>query len=91
MEIREGKASDPDAIINAFCKRIEALSAKAKRLWRDCAARRFDIGILSSVAGGKNADGLRLDLQPATLKRVAALSAQIVITVYPKASVAKKK
>ena len=91
LEIREGKASDPDSIINAFCKRIEALSPASKRLWRDCAARRFDIGILSGTLGSRNVDGLRLDLQPATLKRVAALSAQIVITVYPKAAPEKKK
>ncbi len=91
LEIREGKADEPDSIINAFCKRIEALSPASKRLWRDCAARRFDIGILSGTAAGRDSDGLRLDLQPATLKRVAALEAQIVVTIYPKAAGGKKK
>jgi hypothetical protein len=91
LEIGEGRADDPDSIINAFCKRIEALKPAAKRLWRDCAARRFDIGILSAVQGTRKSDGLRLDLQPATLKRVAALSAQIVITIYPKESGGKKE
>ena len=90
LEILEGKANDPDSIINAFCKRLEQLSPASKKVWRESAARRFDIGILSGTAGTKNADGLRLDLQPETLKRVAALNAQIVVTVYPKASAAGK-
>ena len=86
LEINEGKANDPDSIINAFCKRIEAFCRLEATLWRECAARRFDIGVLSGTTRGRrNANGLRLDLQPATLKRVAALSAQIVFTIYPKA------
>jgi hypothetical protein len=91
LEIDEGKANDPDSIINAFCKRIEALPPAARKVWRECAARRFDIGVLSSVGKSKDSDGLRLDLQPATLQRVAKLSAQIVFTVYPRPAAAKKK
>jgi hypothetical protein len=91
LEINEGDDNDPDSIVNAFCKRIEGLSPASKKLWKQCKARRFDIGVLSSTTSGKQFKGLRLDLQPKTLGRIAALSAQVVFTIYPKNISAKKK
>jgi hypothetical protein len=85
LEIYEGEDNDPDSIINAFCQEIERLSAASKTAWKKCEARRFDIGVLSSTTSNKTFRGLRLDLQPKTLARVAGLGAQIVFTVYPKA------
>jgi hypothetical protein len=90
LEINEGKDNDPESIINAFCKRIEKLSPSSKAIWKKCTARRFDIGVLSSTTSRKEFKGLRLDLQSKTLGRVAALSAQVVFTIYPKNISTKK-
>jgi len=90
LEISEGKDNDPDSIINAFCKRIDKLSPASKALWKKCQARRFDIGVMSGTSS-REFNGLRLDLQPKTLGRVAALSAQVVFTIYPKTVTVKKK
>jgi hypothetical protein len=89
LEISEGRDNDPDSIITAFCKRIDQLSPASRALWKKCKARRFDIGVMSGTSS-KKFNGLRLDLQPQTLGRVAALSAQIVFTIYPKTVTSKK-
>ena len=83
VEIYAGDDRDPESIIEAFCDLIEALPPKAKTLWRKCSARRFDIGIESGTGIAKRFGALCLSLSPRTLKRVAALSAEAVITVYP--------
>jgi hypothetical protein len=83
LEVYAGDDNDPESIIEAFCDLIEALPAKAKASWRKCTARRFDIGIESGVGVAKRFGALCLSLSPETLKRVAALSAEAVITVYP--------
>lgn len=83
VEIYAGDDHDPESIIEAFCDLIDRLPAKAKASWRKCTARRFDIGIESSATPSKRFGALCLSLSPATLKRVAALSAEVIITVYP--------
>ncbi len=83
LEVYAGDDHDPESIIEAFCDLIEALPAKAKTAWRKCTARRFDIGIESSSGVAKRFSALCLSVSPVTLKRVAALSAEVVITVYP--------
>jgi hypothetical protein len=83
VEIYAGDDHDPESIIEAFCDLIEALPAKAKTAWRKCTARRFDIGIESGTGVAKRFGALCLSLSPETLRRVAALSADAVITVYP--------
>ena len=83
LEIYAGDDRDPESIIEAFCDLIEALSGKAKASWRKCTARRFDIGIESGTGVARRFGALCLSLSPETLKRVAALSAEAVITVYP--------
>ena len=83
VEVYAGDDRDPESIIEAFYDLIEALPAKAKASWRKCAARRFDIGIESGAGVAKRYGALCLSLSPQTLKRVAALSAEVVITVYP--------
>ena len=82
VEIYEGDDQDPDSIINAFLNLIDGLSAKAKAVWKKAGARRFDIGIESGTSETKRYKALCLSLSPATTKRVAALSAEILITVY---------
>ena len=74
MEIHEGEDNDPDSIINAFCKGSRPCPPASKRRGA-CAARRFDIGILSGTTARNRSGGLRLDLQAKTLERVAAWGA----------------
>ncbi len=88
LEINEGNDNDPDSIIVAFCQRIEALSPAARTTWKKCTARRFDIGVMSGT-GRSESRGVRLDLQSKTLARIAALSAQLAFTIYPKATSSK--
>jgi hypothetical protein len=83
VEIYAGDDNDPESIIEAFCDLIEDLPAKAKTKWRQCTARRFDIGIESGTGIAKRFGALCLNLSPAITKRIAALSADAVITVYP--------
>jgi hypothetical protein len=83
VEVYAGDDQDPESIIEAFCDLIEDLSAKSKANWRKCTARRFDIGIESGTGVAKRFGALCLSLSPQTLKRVSALSAEAVITVYP--------
>jgi hypothetical protein len=83
LEVYAGDDHDPESIIEAFCDLIEDLPAKGKASWRKCTARRFDIGIESGNGVAKRFGALCLSLSPRTLKRVAALSAEAVITVYP--------
>jgi len=83
VEIYAGDDHDPESIIEAFCDLIEDLPPKAKALWRKCTARRFDIGIESATGVANRFGALCLSMSPVTLKRVSALSAEVVITVYP--------
>ena len=83
LEVYAGDDHDPESIIEAFCDLIDDLPAKAKASWRKCTARRFDIGIESGTGVAKRFGALCLSLSPQTLKRVSALSAEAVITVYP--------
>jgi hypothetical protein len=83
MEVYAGDDHDPESIIDAFCDLVENLPPKAKASWRQCTARRFDIGIESAAGVAKRFGALCLSISPQTMKRVAALSAEIVITVYP--------
>jgi hypothetical protein len=83
LEVYAGDDNDPESIIEAFCDLIDRLSAKAKATWRKATARRFDIGIESATGENKKFGALCLSLSPATLKRVAALDAEVIITVYP--------
>jgi hypothetical protein len=83
LEIYAGDDHDPESIIGAFCDLIETLPAKTKACWKKCTMRRFDIGIESGTGVAKRFGALCLSLSPKTLKRVAALDAEAVITVYP--------
>ena len=83
LEIYAGNDHEPESIIEAFCDLIEGLSGKGKSAWRQAKARRFDIGIESGTGVPKRFMPLCLGLSTTILKRVAALSGEVVITVYP--------
>jgi hypothetical protein len=90
VEAYEVDDHDPDSIMRIFCDLIDGLSVKSKRVFRECSTRRFDIGIESGTPEGKRFKTLCLSLRPETLKRVSALSVEVVITVYtPEPSKAK--
>ncbi len=83
VEVYAGDDNDPESIIEAFCDLIESLSPKVMAAWKKCTLRRFDIGIESGTGAPKRFGALCLRLSPAILKRMSALSADVVITVYP--------
>jgi hypothetical protein len=83
LEIYAGDDRDPESIIEAFCDLIEVLPPKGKAGWKKCSVRRFDIGIESGTGVAKRFGALCLGLSAKTLKRVAELNTEIVITVYP--------
>jgi hypothetical protein len=91
VEIHAVCNHDPDSIMEAFLDLIENLSSKARAVWRKSTRRRFDLGIASGTTSKKNFKVFTLELQPKTMKRAAALAAQIVVTVYPKTVAAKRK
>jgi hypothetical protein len=84
VEIYAGDDNDPESIIEAFCDLIESESPRVKATWKKCRVRRFDLGIESGTGTAKRfVGGLCLSLSPQILKRVSALDAEVVITVYP--------
>ena len=83
LEIYAGDDNDPESIIEAFCDLIEELTPKGRAIWKKCTLRRFDIGIESGTGIEKKFGALCLRLSPEILERIAALEADVVITVYP--------
>jgi hypothetical protein len=83
IEVYAGDDNDPESIIEAFCDLIEDLSPKMMAIWKKCTLRRFDIGIESGKGAPKRFGALCLSLSPSILKRMSALAAEVVITVYP--------
>ncbi len=83
LEVYAGDDNDPESIIEAFCDLIEDLASREMAIWKKCTLRRFDIGIESGTGIAKRFGALCLSLSPAILKRISALSAEAVITVYP--------
>ena len=74
-----GCSGDAEGAINSLCLLVENLPADARRLWDECCTRVFDIGYES----GDSPRSFRSILHPATVIRMAALGAAIVITIYP--------
>jgi len=67
----------PDANIHALCSSVERLSVKARGLWA-AAHREFDVGYELRASERCSFFTLR----PDTLQRVAALGANLTLTVY---------
>ena len=64
--------------IREFVRRIEALPARARRLWDGAQRREFNIGI----DAGWKPRVFELKLKPATLRQAALVKAAIVVTIY---------
>lgn len=79
FEVASARPSTPDRCIARLARLIEALPAAERRLWERASERIFDIGIQA----GANGAVFKPKIKAATLERVAALGAAIVVTVYP--------
>ncbi len=66
-------------IISLFCNTIENLSPKSREMWNSCCTRKLDAGFES----GNSPKGFQSVIRADVIKRVADLSASIVITIYP--------
>lgn len=90
-----GKKGVPDSrwlIMNAFWSHtaeaaakyhlahIEKLKGKALACWKEAHRRTFDIGVQAG-GPGRAFEGVRLKAD--TLRRIAAVGGQILVTVYP--------
>ncbi len=69
----------PDSGARALCSVIERLSGQARRLWNAAERKEFNVGY-DFHAG---IQWLIVTIEPATLKRIAALGATLVFTCYP--------
>lgn len=70
---------EPDQNIAAMLTAIEALDEPSRSLWEACTIRKFDIGYDCGYAPY----AFNQQLSTATLARIAAAGAAVVITLYP--------
>jgi len=74
-----GPSCDPDSIIQRFCEWIELFDEPTMSVWRTARRRTFDIG----YAADDSSSSFRSELKAETLKRLSALDASVVVTIYP--------
>ena len=67
----------PDPTVISLCKAVCELPESARILWNSASVRTFDIGIEAAVCST-----YWFALTPQTLNTLAALGAQVVVTVY---------
>lgn len=77
--VGSGCSGDAESAISSLCLLVENLPEDARRIWDECCTRVFDIGYES----GDSPKSFRSILHPETIKRVAALGAAIMVTIYP--------
>jgi hypothetical protein len=73
-----GNSADADTTVGHLCFLIESLGDEARALWNRARGRSFDLGYESG-----SCPRFVSTLRAETVKRVAALEAEIVITIYP--------
>ena len=74
-----GATRTADSTIRTFCAIINNLPNQARTLWNSATLRSFSIG----VEAGTRPSPRDFKIRPRTIHAVAALDAQIVLTVYP--------
>ena len=67
----------PDPTVTLLCKAVCELPESVRNLWDYASARTFDIGIEAAIRST-----YWLALTPKTLKTLAELGAQVIVTVY---------
>jgi hypothetical protein len=78
LEMEPAVGMDFDATLSALLDRVEKLDERARRLWEQCTARRFDVGIQSGLEPHSSQYVLSVPL----LQRLTAVGADVVVTVY---------
>jgi|SRR5215813_5728513 len=68
-----------DEVINLFCGLVEALPEDVREIWDGCCSRVLDVGYESGAAP----QNFRSEIRASTIRRVAQIGANIVITIYP--------
>ena len=76
----KGAGKTAEAIARHLLLHIEQLRGDARRCWKDAHRRVFDIGV---QAGGPGRAFEDVRLTAATLGRIAAVGAEIQLTLYP--------
>ena len=68
-----------DETINYFCDLVENLPEEVREIWDGCCSRVIDVGYES----GTSPQNFRSEIRAPTIQRIAAIGANIVITIYP--------
>jgi hypothetical protein len=68
-----------DETINSFCALVENLPEEVREIWDGCCSRVIDVGYES----GTSPQNFRSEIRAPTIRRVVAIGASIVITIYP--------
>ncbi len=77
--IASALSQDPSACTEHFLRLVATLPPELLSLWRGCMSRVFDYGF----DGGLEANPFKTILSSSQLGRIAALGADIRVTVYP--------
>lgn len=77
LELSSSPAS-ADAAIRGFVVLMLRLPRAARRLWNEATSRTFNVGI----QGGRIPRCYELEIAPRTIREVASLKANLVVTVY---------
>jgi len=86
LEITEIKRT-VDATVRALCGLIQALPSPERDLWNSAKVRSFSVGIQA----GRQPNPCDFTIKAKTVKTVAELGAQIVLTLYPCEPIRKRK
>lgn len=78
-KIASGIYGEVEETLKAFCSIIENLSSDSRRIWNNCEEKIFDIGFES----GNTENSFNAKIEIETIKRIAEIGANIVITIYP--------
>jgi hypothetical protein len=71
-----GASRNQDTILNAFCKLVEGLSEKSRRVWDKARKKEFDLGYEVRLSSER---ANRFTIRPSTLRRVATLGASVAV------------
>ncbi len=75
----ETEQHDPEPLIRRFCDLIDALSPGSRIFWDSAVRRVVDLGYQSDESGNV----VRSSLPVETLARLAGLSIELAVTIYP--------
>jgi hypothetical protein len=74
-----GTSKSAEAVARGLLKKVERLSRAARQSWKVASRRRFDIGVQAGVLPSAFQEVV---LHPDTRRRIAAVGAQLQITIY---------